>query len=95
MGFFNEKWIEAMKSGKFICSVCGELMFFENEWEEVLICPRCGHECLTDRYGIEDDDKYYALYPTIEELTGEYEEDDEDDDSGERYEDVHGELDDK
>lgn len=98
MRFFNEKWQEAIKTGKFICSVCGKTMFFEDDWEETLICSKCGHECDINRYGVEDDDEYEALYPTYEELTGEAENstDDEDceDDSGETYREVCGELED-
>lgn len=97
MDIFNEKRREAIESGRYLCSVCGETMFFENEMEMTLICPKCGHECDIERYGVEDDDEYEALYPTYEEFIGEYEDDEEEedeDDSGETYEEVFDELDD-
>lgn len=35
--FFNKKAIEALLTGKYICSQCGAEMEFEDEWEDVLI----------------------------------------------------------
>lgn len=39
MSFFNEKQRKAMEDGEYICSECGKLMEFEDEWEETLVCP--------------------------------------------------------
>ena len=33
MSIFNEKQIKAMTSGRYICSECGSVMEFEDEWE--------------------------------------------------------------
>lgn len=43
MSIFNEKQIKAMTSGRYICSECGSVMEFEDEWEDTLVCPHCGH----------------------------------------------------
>jgi len=97
MGFFNDKVVAALESGDYFCSQCGALMEFEDEDEEVLICPKCGHSVDYERYGLEDDDEYDALFPTREELVGydeedEDDEDDDDEDTGERYREVGDEL---
>lgn len=95
MGFFNDARIEAMLTGRYICSKCGAMMEFENDMEDSLVCPSCGHDVDIDRYGAEDDEDYDALYPTEEEVLGydedEYDEDDEDY-CGETYDEVCGEL---
>ena len=70
MSMFNEKWIEAMLTGNYICSKCGAKMEFEDEWEEVLICPNCGYDMDADKYGFESDEEYEAFYPTKEEIVG-------------------------
>lgn len=92
MGFFNDKVIEALRSGRYICSKCGADMKFEDEWEDVLICPVCGHSIDYERYGFEDDEAYEALYPTYEEVMNCEAEDDEEEDTGETYDEVCGEL---
>lgn len=69
--FFNKKAIEALLTGKYICSQCGAEMEFEDEWEDVLICPCCGNSIDSERYGFESDEEYDALYPTKEEVCGE------------------------
>lgn len=97
MSFFNEKQIEAMFGGDYICRECGAKMEFEDEWEDTLICPKCGFETDSDHYGFDSEEEYEALYPTKEEVDRYYEEDDDDeeeDDCGEVYDDVCGELDD-
>ena len=43
MSIFNEKQRKAMTDGDYICSECGGLMEFEDEWEDTLVCPHCGH----------------------------------------------------
>ncbi|MCC8152101.1 MAG: DNA-directed RNA polymerase I [Lachnospiraceae bacterium] len=70
MGAFTKAWIDAQETGRYECSQCGAAMEFEDEWEETLICPECGHEVDIDRYGAEDDETYEALYPTKEEVCG-------------------------
>lgn len=93
MSIFNEAMIEALLSGRYICSQCGNRMQFEDELnEDILICPICGHSVDLDRYGCEDDEEFERLYPTKEELLGEYEE--EDDEECEIYEEECGELED-
>ena len=57
MSIFNEKQIEAMRSGKYICSKCGRVMEFEDELEDTLVCS-CGHNIGLDEYGCEGDEKY-------------------------------------
>lgn len=91
MGFFNNTVKEALLTGKYICSVCGSNMEPEDEWADVLVCQKCGHSIDYERYGFENDEDYDALYPTKEEVMG-YDEDE--DDSGESYDEVCGELDD-
>lgn len=70
MSFFNDKQIEAMLSGEYVCSECGKKMEFEDEWEDTLVCPHCGHNVDIDRYGFESDEEYESLYPTREEVLG-------------------------
>lgn len=99
MSIFNKKQNKALLSKKYICNECGELMEFEDEWEDILICPKCGHTIETDDYGFEDgdDEDYEEYYPTKEEVLGIVSEDDEIDEDnpyGETYDEVCGELDD-
>ena len=91
MGFFNKDVVDAMFGGDYICSQCGAKMEFENE--DSLVCSKCGHSLDYDRYGHEDDEDYDALYPSEEEFLGSDDEEDEDD-CGETYDEVYGELDD-
>ena len=90
MSIFNEKHKEAMLKKEYICNECGKMMEFEDEWEEVLICPHCGQSVDVDRYGCEDDEEYERFYPTREELLGI--DNEEDNPYGETYEEVCGEL---
>ena len=71
-------------------------MEFEDDYEDTLVCPNCGHSIDLDRYGYEDDESYEKLYPTREEVLGiaENDEDYEDNPYGETYDEVCGELDD-
>lgn len=92
MGFFNDLLREALFSGRYICNKCGARMEFEDEWEDTLVCPSCGHSVDLDHYGAEDDESYEALYPTEEEIVG-YKEKKEDEYTGETYDEVCGELD--
>lgn len=100
MSIFNRAQILAMLTGHYYCSECAELMEFENENEDTLICPHCGHSVDLDHYGFENEEEYEALYPTKEEVCGEDDEDneedndeDDDDNCGETYDEVCGELD--
>ena len=45
-------------------------MEFEDEWEDTLVCPHCGHSIGLEEYGCEGDEKYENLYPTREEVLG-------------------------
>ena len=64
MSIFNEKQIKAMTSGRYICSECGSVMEFEDEWEDTLVCPHCGHSIDLDEYGCEGECTD-GLYPTV------------------------------
>lgn len=43
MSFFNDAQRDGLLTGRYICSECGGLMEFEDEWEDTLVCPACGH----------------------------------------------------
>ena len=43
-------------------------MEFEDEWEDTLVCPHCGHSIDLDDYGREGNKEYENLYPTREEV---------------------------
>lgn len=90
MDIFNNAQMEALKTGKYFCRKCGALMKFEDEWEDILICPKCGYSEDSDRYGFTDEE-YEKLYPTKEEVCG-YDEDEDDEYNGETYDEVYGEL---
>lgn len=68
MSFFNDAQKDALLTGRYICSKCGARMQFEDEWEDILVCLKCGHSVELERYGMEDDEEYEALYPTREEV---------------------------
>lgn len=74
MSFFNDAQKDALLTGRYICSKCGARMQFEDEWEDVLVCLECGHSVELEWYGMEDDEEYEALYPTREEVCGEFDE---------------------
>ena len=46
----------------------GKLMEFEDEWEDTLVCPACGHSVDLEHYGMENDEEYDALYPTRDQI---------------------------
>lgn len=78
MNFFNEKQLNAMKTGVYICENCGSQMEFEDKWEDTLVCPNCGNSTDVEHYGFTDEE-YDALYPSYEEVVEEtivYDEDD-------------------
>lgn len=58
---------------------CGHLMEFEDEWEDTLVCPHCGHSIDLDDYGREGNEEYENLYPTREEVLGIANDDSEED----------------
>lgn len=79
MSIFNEEQIKAMFSREYIGHECGHSMEFEDEWEDTLVCPHCGHSIDLDDYGCESDDEYENLYPTREEVLGIANDDSEED----------------
>lgn len=89
MSFFNDAQINALLTGRYICSQCGAKMKFEDKNEDILICPSCGHSVDLEHYGFENDEEYEALYPTKEEVLG-YNADEYRD--REIYDEVCGEL---
>lgn len=91
MNFFNDALRDALFTGRYVCSQCGAKMEFEDEHEDILVCPSCGHSVELERYGFENDEEYEALYPTKEEVLG-YDDDEEDEYHGETYDEVCGEL---
>lgn len=70
-----------------ICPNCGSVME-KYDHGRMLICNSCGLDIPKDRL-----DDWEELYPTYEEVMG-IEPDEDEDDSGETYEEVYGELDD-
>lgn len=64
MSFFNDAQRDGLLTGRYICSECGGLMEFEDEWEDTLVCPACGHSVDLEHYGMENDEEYDALYYT-------------------------------
>lgn len=68
MGFLNRKQEEALLTGRYICSKCGALMQFEDEWKDSLVCLSCGHSVDLEHYGLENEEAYDALYPTKDEV---------------------------
>ena len=70
MGFFNDKLAEALFGGGYICSECGADMEFEDEYEDTLVCLKCGHSVDLEHYGFENDEDYDALHPTKEDVCG-------------------------
>lgn len=92
MSFFNPIQIFGMLTGKHYCPECNSLMEWEDENEDILVCPNCGHSVDSDHYGFKNDSEYDALYPTKEEVCGTDDDDEEDDYNGETYDEVYGEL---
>lgn len=66
--FFNDKLVEGLKTGIYICPECGEPMIFEDEEIcDILVCENCGFSEELEHYGFTEE-QYAALYPTKEEL---------------------------
>lgn len=94
MSFFNDAQIKGMNTNHYPCPKCGAAMEWEDEYEEVHICPVCGYEVDSDHYEFREDKEYDSLYPTKEEVCG-YDDDIEDDYNEESYDEVYGELSDE
>ena len=65
MSFFNDAQRDGLLTGRYICSECGGLMEFEDEWEDTLVCPACGHSVDLEHYyadSVKHDGKTY-LFP--------------------------------
>ena len=78
MGFFEDAFSKAFRTGIYICPKCGKRMQFENdETRDTLVCLHCGYDMDIDHYGLTDEE-YDNFYPTKEQLLGR--EEDEDDD---------------
>ena len=58
MSFFNDAQRDGLLTGRYICSECGGLMEFEDEWEDTLVCPACGHSVDLEHYGLS---KWYRI----------------------------------
>lgn len=56
MSFFNDAQRDGLLTGRYICGECGGLMEFEDEWEDTLVCPACGHSVDLEHYGMENDE---------------------------------------
>lgn len=67
MSFFNDEQRRAILTGNYWCPECFERMEWENDNEDVLICPNCGLVMDSERYGMTDEE-YDDLYPTEEEV---------------------------
>ena len=66
MSIFSEEQWRALMTGKYYCAECGSEMKFTDEWEDHLICPKCGYEVDAEMYGFTDEE-YDALYPILED----------------------------
>lgn len=65
--FMNERQVKAMLEQNYICPECGNKMKWETEWEDILVCEKCGNSIDSDMYGL-DKEEYDELYPTLEEV---------------------------
>lgn len=63
MSIFNLKQIFGMFTGKYPCPKCGAEMEWENDSKDILICPKCGYDISSDKYGFSDEE-YDDLYTT-------------------------------
>jgi hypothetical protein len=47
----HNKLYDALSTGIYLCPICNNLMEFENENKDVLICTVCNNDVLLDDYG--------------------------------------------
>lgn len=87
---FNNKLMNALKTGIFKCDKCGSRMKAIDETGDYYVCPFCGYDTDVEHYGYLEEE-YENLYPPIEDVL-EYYETDEDEYNGENYEEVFNEL---
>lgn len=67
------------------CPECGNDMIWENKASGDLVCEECGYGENIEHHGLTDEE-YEELYPVLED------DDESEDDSGERYDEVYNEL---
>lgn len=53
---FNDKRVEALETGIYICPKCGEQMVWEDEEMGDLVCEHCGESMNIDRYGLSQEE---------------------------------------
>lgn len=58
----NRALEHGLLTGNYFCSECAGLMKFEDENEDILVCPNCGHSVELDEYGCEDPEDYDSVY---------------------------------
>lgn len=61
----NDKLREALRSGKYPCPKCGNLMVFEDDGKTSLVCEKCGHDCALENYGLSEDEIFEREYPNL------------------------------
>lgn len=93
MGFLSDLFLEGLSKGSYDCPKCGATMFFEDEeHHDTLICPECGYDVDIDDYGHEDEDEEDRYPRYLPGMAPDDEEEDEDNEYGETYDEVCGEL---
>ena len=86
MSLFDFRKLFAAATGEHLCAKCGALMEYEDDSEDVLVCPKCGHSVFTSKFAEDDEeDSYESVYnqPYDGEFDGPYTRDE--DDYGEYY----------
>lgn len=58
----NRALEHGLLTGNYFCSECASLMKFEDENEDILVCPNCGHSVDLEDYGFEDSEAYGEVY---------------------------------
>jgi hypothetical protein len=66
--FFNRALEHGLLTGNYFCSECAGLMEFEDDNEDILVCPKCGHSVELEAYGFDDPEDYNSLYPSEEDV---------------------------
>ena len=68
---------EAYRTGRYYCPHCNELMIFEDDSHDYLVCEHCGHSMNYEEYGFPEGEYDELLeYPSKEEVCG-YDPDDD------------------